>query len=189
MRLAVLATCATMMFGCLRGDSNNSPTPGADLGQLVQVQQPIGTAVVNSYQPFREGIELSSSESGLDHGITSTNFNFSELRELWVRVKVNGINDTSVVHFTLVTPNGSTFYEAYIAYSPDPATKSVYVPKAPHEITVYQAKAMGTGHAIDYVVPIVGTASSRYPVAGTWHLQVEIQGHRTFSTDIQVSYT
>jgi hypothetical protein len=186
MRLAVLATCALM--GCVHGD-NNAPAANPDLSPVMQVQQPVGTPVVTNYQPFREGIDLSSSQTALDHNLTSDHFNFSELRELWVRVKVNGITDTTLVHMTLTTPSGSTFYETTVPYSPDPGTTAMYVPKGPHEITVYHTLPMGTGHALIYVIPVAGSAMARYPVPGTWHLQVEIQGHRTLSADIEVSYT
>jgi hypothetical protein len=188
MRLAVLATCA-MASGCLHSEGNG-PQANPDLSPVAQVQQPVGIAVPGpNYQPFREGIDLSVSEVALQHNITSDHFDFSQLRELWVRVKLNDVRNTTIIHMTLLTPSGSPFYETTVPYSPDPTVKTIHVPRAPHEIDVYHAPQMGTGNALIYVIPVAGSAMARYPVPGTWRLVVDVEGRPSMSVELQISYT
>src|SRR5262249_52679224 len=124
----------------------------------------------------------------LANGLLSDRFNFSRTRELWVRMRVAGMVGTTIVHLTLTTPSGSTFYETTTAYSPNPNQSEMLVPGAPHPITVFRAVPATVGHALVYVVPVVGTALARYPVPGRWRVDATIDGGRTLSTQMDVSY-
>lgn len=188
MRFGGFAICA-LAIGCARSDNNAAPeNPDLLTPQVVQVAvgQPVAT---NNYDVFREGIEFSASENALKYGVTSDHFNFSELRELWVRINVSGMSGTSVVRLTVTTPTGSVFYETTVPYSTEAGVKSMNVPKSPHPIDVYTARVVNGGHSLIYVVPVVGTALARYPIPGTWHIEATVEGHRTLSADIVVNYT
>ena len=138
---------------------------------------------------FREGIDLAESQSALENGQLSDRFDFSRQRELWVRMRVAGIGGTTTVRLTLTTPTGSTFYESTVAYSPDPDQNTMMVPNAPHPITVFPAQPVNGGHALVYVVPVAGTALSRYPVPGRWHVDATFASGRVISAEIDVTYS
>jgi hypothetical protein len=174
MRFAALAICG-LAIGC--------STDSASQSESVAVRGDSRPAALH------DGIELSSSELELEHGLTSDRFNFALMRELWVRINVNGLGRTSVVRLTLTTPTGSTFYESNVAYSTDPRLTSMDVPNGPNPVSVFPAKRVGNGYSLIYVVPVVGTALSRYPIPGTWRVQAEIRGVKVLSTQIQVSYS
>ena len=194
MRVAALAIFA-IALGCTGTEMNSPPVRGAQEGGASTASRGAASAVMPpnakapKFAPFREGIELSVSESGLENGLFSDRFNFAQLRELWVRIKVAGMGHTTVIRLTLTTPTGSTFYESNVAYSPDPANNVMIVPNAPHPITVFPAKAMSGGHALVYVVPVAGTALSRYPIPGRWRVDAAIDGGRVLSTEIEVSFS
>jgi len=167
-------------LGCSRSDV--SPQPPGSSGR---VPSP-GSSTTPT--PFREGIDLADSQSALDNGQLSDRFDFSRMRELWVRIKVAGLSGITVVRLTLTTPSGSTFYESNVAYSPDPSQNTMMVPNAPHPITVFSAQAMNGGYGLSYVVPVAGSALARYPLPGKWHVVATFDSGKTLSTEIDVTY-
>lgn len=179
MRIALSLMLAAAL-GCSRSDS--PPPPGGGSPHF----SPPGSSTTPT--PFREGIELADSQSALENGQTSDRFNFSRMRELWVRVKVAGMTGTTVMRLTLTTPAGSTFFENNVAYSPDRSQSTMNVPNAPHPITVFPAQPLGGGHGLVYVVPVVGTALARYPAPGRWRVAAAFEGGRILSADIDVTY-
>ena len=178
MRVAITVIFA-MGLGC---SNSNSSQPS---GTSAAVPRP-GSSVTQS--AFQEGIDLAESQSALDSGQLSTRFDFSRLRSLWVRMRVAGMVGTTIVHLTLTTPSGSIFYETTTAYSPNPNQTEMVVPNAPHPITIFRAVPANSGHALVYVVPVVGTALVRYPAPGRWRIDATIDGRRTLSTQIDVTY-
>ena len=177
MRIAMCVAFVALL-GCSRSDA---PPPSRTTG----VPAP-GKSSTPS--PFREGIDLAESQSALENGQLSDRFDFSRLRQLWVRINLAGMGGVTVVRLTLTTPSGSTFYESNVAYSPDPNQTEMRVPNAPHPITVFPAQPVNGGHALLYAVPVVGTALARYPVPGRWRVDAAIDGGRVISTEIEVSF-
>jgi hypothetical protein len=172
--MRLLAICA-IAVGCSGAEESASQSESA-------------ASQRDSRSAFQDGIALSTSELELERGLSSDRFNFAHVRELWVRINVNGLGRTAVVRLTLTTPTGSTFYESNVAYSTDPRLTSMNAPNAPNPISMFPAKRVGNGYSLIYVVPVVGTALSRYPIPGTWRVQAEIRGVRVLSTQIQVTY-
>jgi hypothetical protein len=165
--------------------SSSTPPPQAP-GASGRVPSPGSSSTPT---PFREGIDLADSQSALENGQLSDRFDFSRMRELWVRTKVAGLSGIAVVHLTLTTPSGSTLYESSVAYSPDPSQNTMMVPNAPHPITVFRAQAMSGGYGLSYVVPVAGSAMARYPVPGKWHVAATFESGRVLATDIDVTYS
>jgi hypothetical protein len=147
-----------------------------------------GRPVTPQLAPSRESIDLALTQSALENGQLADRFDFSRIRELWVRMRVAGIRETTLVHLTLVTPSGSVFYETTVAYSADPRQDVMTVPNAPHPITVFRAQPARSGHALLYVVPVAGTALARYPSPGRWRINATIDGAREISTEFDVTY-
>jgi len=180
MRIAVSLIFA-IAFGC------SSSAFAAQAGATGSVPR-LGSSVTPRPAPFREGIDLALTQSGLENGQLADRFDFSRMRELWVRMRAAGIGRNTPVRLTLTTPSGSVFYETTVAYSANPSQQVMMVPNAPHPITVFRAKPTGSGHALLYVVPVAGTALARYPVPGWWRITATIDGAREITTEFEVFY-
>jgi hypothetical protein len=139
---------------------------------------------------FKEGIELSYSQSALDHGLTSTSFNFAHLRDLWVRVNLVGMPNVGTLDLKLIDPRGTIAYEGHVPFSPDTNMERMEIPKALHPVTVFHPKPQAGGHSLDYVVPVSGGVLTRYMIPGTWRVEAQFEGvGRVFGQQIQVSTT
>lgn len=136
--------------------------------------------------PFSEGVVLADSQIGLDKGPGATQFNFARLRDLWVRVNLAGMPPSVQLDLSLIDPQGTLIYEASVPFSSDPAMKTKDVPGAGHPVTVFQARPLRGGVALDYALPVSGSVVTRYLSAGTWKIVAEVGG-RTFSTALDVS--
>jgi hypothetical protein len=139
--------------------------------------------------PFQAGIELSSSEALLQNSVTSTRFNFLQLRDLWVRVKLPPIAQLSTLYLGLTEPNGSVAYQTTLQISPDPSMQTMTMPGAMHPVTVLHAKPIPGGVAFDRSIPIAGTVITRnYLNAGTWIITAR-SGGQQLSAELDVSVT
>jgi hypothetical protein len=140
--------------------------------------------------PLAEGIELSVSEVALDHNLVADHFNFAQLDNVWVSINVSAMpSDTTIVKLTFTTPTGQVFYSGTVGYTPQSEPLAVNVSHSPHPITVFPAKHTRGGFALRYVVPVIGSAMGRYPIPGRWRVEAAIQGGRTLTKDISVSYS
>jgi hypothetical protein len=184
MRFGGFAICA-LALGCggqnTGPDNTNVPPAQAPAVQGTAAQPP-------NFDVFREGITFSSTRPLLEAGITSDHFDFSHLRELYVKVNVADMGGTAPVHLAVITPTGSTFYETTQFYSTDPGMRQMRVPRSPHPIDVYTALKVNGGHSLIYTVPIVGTAVARYPLPGTWRIEATVEGHRTLSAELVANF-
>jgi hypothetical protein len=135
---------------------------------------------------FKEGVVLADSQFALEKGPGATRFNFARLRDLWVRVNLAGMPHLVQLNLSLTGPQGTLVYEASVPFSLDPRMTTMDSPGAGHRVTVFQAKPLRGGLALDYALPVSGSVVTRYLNAGTWKLMAEV-GERTFSTSIDVS--
>ncbi len=137
--------------------------------------------------PLREGIVFASSEAALDHGLADTQFDFLELRDLWVRVKVRRLSPLVTLKLTFTSPGGTPFYETTLLYTTDPNVRRGTLNGAP--ASALQTKHTPGGFALDYPVPIAGTVFQRYPKPGSWLVQAQIESTQTsLSTPLDVIY-
>jgi hypothetical protein len=149
---------------------------------LLTITFPPGVGAAAAPAPPRgasrdEGIELSDSAGGLDQGATSRSFNLMELRDLWVRVKVNRMPRTAMLTLTFINPRGEVFYETNVLYSHDTRAREVRVPGASHTITAFPARPVPGGFALDQSIPIGSGVFMRYPQPGTWLVRATLEGH------------
>ena len=125
-------------------------------------------------RPFKEGIVLAASQLALESETDETSFNFARLRDLWIRVNLPSTRNPVQLNLRLIDPQGTLIYEASVLYASDPT------------ITVFQAKTLSGGVALDYAIPVSGGVVTRNLREGTWALVAEAGG-RKFSTLIDVS--
>ena len=123
-----------------------------------------------------EGIDLSDSAGGLDQGATSRIFNLMQLRDLWVRVKVNRMPRTARLTLTFVDPRGEVFYETNVLYTRDSRANEMRVPGASHTATSFPARHVPGGLALDQSIPIGAGVFMRYPQPGTWLVRAALEG-------------
>jgi hypothetical protein len=126
--------------------------------------------------PRDEGIVLSASAEGLDGGVTSERFNLMQLRDLWVRVKVNRMPRTARLTLTFVDPRGEVFYETNVLYSHDSRANEMRVPGASHTVTSFPSRHVPGGLALDQSIPIGAGVFMRYPQPGTWLVRATLEG-------------
>lgn len=126
---------------------------------------------------FQEGIVLASSEEGLEQGAGSTSFNLLDLRDLWIRVGVSRMPQTSLLRLTFTSPRGEVFYETSVLYTRDSRATEVHRKGAPHSTTAFPVKRLPGGFALDQPIPISTGAFTRYPRPGLWLVRATLEGH------------
>lgn len=123
------------------------------------------------------GIDLSLTESGLMQGETISSVNFVYARDLWVRTRLPSIPRIAEVSLTFINPRGEISYEDRTPYSPDPNVKQMDSTLG-HPISVFPAKSIPGGFALDRPIPIAGSVLQRIPAPeGIWEIQAVIDGH------------
>jgi hypothetical protein len=141
-------------------------------------------------QPVAPALLLSSSRPGFEAGLTSRQFRFVELRDLWVRAQLPSIPQVAVEHLSFVNPAGEMFYEELVPFSLDPTVKTVALAQmgmnSPHDTQVFAAQTIPGGVALDHPVAIGGTIFERYPARGSWQLEARIDGAGTLTTSFDV---
>jgi len=144
-------------------------------------------------RPFAEGIELSTTELGLEQGLVATKFNFAQTRDLWVRVKLAGMGRFTRLTLSFIDPSGNVFFEDYLMFSPDAnQAQTINMDKEQSPVnptTVFPAKKLVGGLALDHPIAIDGTNFTRYPQPGTWQVRARIgDSPRTFTSQFEVVF-
>ena len=129
---------------------------------------------------------LAESQLALEDGIDRSSFNFSHLRDLWLRVRLKGFAGPAHLSLRLIDPQGVPIYEASVPYASDPKMTTIDVQGTGHPVAVFQTKTLRGGVGLDYAIPVSGSVVTRNLSEGTWTLLAEVGG-RTFSTSIDVS--
>ena len=153
--------------------SGGMDNPGVDGGGGVTAMPDLTQA-----QPLKPGLEFAASEFELDRGLATDRFDFSVQRDLWVRVKLPGMPMVTRVNLKFVNPLGELLSEVQLAFSPDPKTPPMGRGPGMTPLTVFKAKTIPGGYALDYPVPVAGTMLTRYVATsvGTWTVQAKVDG-------------
>jgi hypothetical protein len=157
MHLRTLASLfALVLAGCAGGGTAPDPTP----------------------MPIKPAVQLSGSEVGLETGTLSTGYNFGDLRDLWVRVALPTLPPVAKVKLVFLNPRGETVMETTVPFSADPNITKMAMPNMDHLATVFRAKKIAGGYALDYPIPVLGSVMTRYPTVGvgTWVVQARVEG-------------
>jgi len=104
-------------------------------------------------------------------------FNFYDMKTLWVRAIVPGMPRTAFVHVSFYTPKGDLFYEQHEAVTTDRSMMQMMSPTMNHLVDAIQAKPLPGGLAIDVPVAITGTIFSRFFEAGTWEVRAVLDAY------------
>lgn len=171
---------ASVLAGCTNGQHSTGPAqPGGDAAVTpAQAENANGA-------PFREGVELAPSEDQLNRGIGGNNFDFASVGSLWVRVKLHGMPGVAGVRLNFISPQGATFFETTLHFTPDATAQQM--PGAP---SVYNARQLNGGYALDYPVPIAGSIFTRFPKPGNWTVEAIVDSPSlTLSAPMTVSYS
>ena len=169
----VTSSLLGLALGAATGCTNAAgpPTPEPPLG--VSAQSPEG---------FRPALLLADSEEALRAGATTTHFNFAYVRDLWFRAKVPSLQHVAMLNVKFVSPQQTVFYEDNFPFSPDERMTEMSMPQASHPLTVLHAHPVSGGLALDHMVPIAGSVFQRYPMPGTWLVQVRVDGYPNLLT-------
>lgn len=174
--LALVLGLGLLTTGC-------TGTPPTDAG-------PLGVAPGTNVAPLTAGLSFAASQAQLDRGLTSTQFNFGTLRDLWTRVQLPGMSQVTTVKLKFYTPRGWLFRSTYAVFSPNADTKTMDAPGVEHPIDVTTAKTLPGGFALDFAVPIAGSPFTKFPEEGTWQVRAEVAGlGEELSTPITVEMT
>ena len=178
MRFTVALMAGMLLMGCTNGDTTGGPDT-----KVPPTTDPT---------PLSPAITLSSSEGGLQTGVTAKNFNFSQLRNIWVRVTVPTLTKTTQVNLVFRNPLGEPMYETNVLYSADPQTTSMMMAGSMAPVAVSLAKHITGGYAIDVAVPVAGTVLTRYPTSGVgdWTVQAKVDGlDKALMTGMTVAFS
>lgn len=121
-------------------------------------------------------LQFSDSQMSMGAGMMSKSFNFSHLRDLWVRVTVPALPRTAKLQLKFINPRGEVFFEDSAYYSPDGAAGGMNMQGAPQGMTVRPAGKVGTSFTLDRVIPIGGSVFQRFPEAGSWVVEAQLDG-------------
>jgi hypothetical protein len=144
-----------------------------------------------SAPPLQSGLTMSYDNDALDHGIVSTSYNFAHLRTLWVRLAVTSMNPVANAHIVFTNPAGETYFEIGREFSVDPNVGTMPMPNMDHDMTVFPAKVLPGGYALDVPVPIAGSAMSRFPISaiGRWTVDAKVEGFGgSLNSPLDVTY-
>ncbi len=165
------ACCALLLVAC---NSGQAPPAGPDLATA----------------PLSAGISLASSQEELEAGVTTPIFNLYYLRDLWVRVRVPAIGGLAQLKLKFILPSGEVVYEDASAFSPDPTMTTAIMGPMPYPSTVFAAKPVPSGVALDRPIPVAGTVFTRNAKAGTWTVKATVDGvPGELSTPMEVTTT
>jgi len=148
-----------------------------------------GSSTPASPSGFDKGMRFATSREGLDQGFSGA-FDFAHLRDLWIRVQVAKLPRTAALHVALLTPEGRAFYETSRNFSRLPEVTLAKPPNADHEVTVFPAKRIQGGFALDLSVPVAGSIFVRYPSPGVWTVQARlVETGESLSEKLEVRFT
>ncbi len=139
----------------------------------------------------KPSLELAASEAALEQGAVASNFDFSALRVLWIRVKVPKLSPTTEIDVALINPRGETFYETtrYFSRLPQAAT-TARISGRDRPVTVMPAQKIRGGYALDLPVPVAGSVFLRYPAPGRWMVRATFaQSGESLTAPIEIRFT
>jgi hypothetical protein len=198
MRYRFLLTCLVVLAGCESSKNGVKmmeppppPPPPPTTSQTVQAKGTLIPSVEPTIIPpqFNGGIELSNSQLGLDNGMTSTKFDFFQVRDVYVRVKLQSMSTLITLKLEFLDPAGFAFYETNQLYTTDPSMTmgTMMKPGVPPSPTM-PAKPIAGGYALDYPVPIAGSVFQRFPKPGAWTVRASVDMLPVYTTPLEVSF-
>jgi len=120
---------------------------------------------------------VADSEAGLALGVSQQRFNFSSVRDLWARVRVQQLPRMSTMTLKLTAPGGETLYEDNAPVSTDPTVQMTPMAMTGMPAPVVTAKAFpGGGWSFDRAVPVAGSVLGRHPTPGMWQVSATSDG-------------
>jgi hypothetical protein len=135
-------------------------------------------------------LELAVSEAALEQGAASDDFDFSALRDLWLRVTLPKLSQTEEIDVAFLTPRGEIFYETTRYFSRLPQVAVTKVPGRDRPATVMPARKIRGGYALDLPVPVAGSVFTRYPTPGRWTVRVRLaQSAESLAAPIEIRFT
>ena len=138
----------------------------------------------------KPGLEFAVSETALAQGAVSSDFDFSALRDLWVRVRLPKLPRTTEIDLTFLTPHGETFYETTRYFSRLPQAAVARIPGADHPVTVMPARRIRGGYALDLPVPVAGSVFLRYPAPGKWMVRATLaESGQLLTAPVEIRFT
>jgi hypothetical protein len=137
-----------------------------------------------------DGIVMAISQQGLEQAAPFPSFDLMRLRDLWVRLQVQRMPKTARLDLVFTSPRGEAFYQTSLFFSRDPKLTSMSIAGSDHAVTVFPARKVAGGYALDQVVPIAGSVFTRYPIPGTWVVQATVSGlSDTFTATMDLEVT
>ena len=130
--------------------------------------------------PVVEGeLVLAPTANALAAGLVGKQFDMSELRELWVRVKVPQLAHVTTVKFVFIDPMGQPFYEDNMAFSVNPTMQTMDPGSGSVALNVHAATVVPGGYALDRPIAIAGSIFQRTPRYGSWVVEATVGGLST----------
>ena len=130
--------------------------------------------------PAVEGaLQLAPSAEMFDHGGAATRFDLGALRELWVRVKVPRLEQTTAVKLVFIDKLGQPFYEDNAAYALQASTQGMNPGNGGVQLNVHAATVVPGGYALDRPIAIAGSVFQRHPSYGMWRVEATVTGLAT----------
>jgi hypothetical protein len=158
MRATALAL--VLLGGCQNGTA--PPPPPPDL---------------SSPPASMSAIHVGRTQQEVETGMAPASFNFSVLRDVWVRVTVPALPGTAQRTVQFVNPKGEIQYEEQLPYSTDPSVKEINVPGMMFPVQVVPAVVLPSGGvALDRVISITAIGFQRLPYEGDWLVRGRVEG-------------
>ena len=171
-----LAMVATLMLAACE----TQPPAGPPQANMPQPPGISGPATVPKPQAAPTGnLLFAETGAGLNNNVTSTQFNFVTLRDLWVRTVISGMPPSTpvVLHLVFSNPLGEAFYHDNVPFGATPGMTPMQMPGAMYPSDVRTATVLQTGgYALDRAVPIAGSVFQRFPSDGDWTVQATVDG-------------
>jgi len=135
-------------------------------------------------------LEFAASEAALEQGAVSNDFDFSALRDLWIRVRVPKLSPTTEIDLAFITPGGEIFYETTRYFSRVPQAATTRVPGRDHPVTAMPARRIRGGYTLDMPVPVAGSVFTRYPAPGGWTVRARlVESGQSLSAPVAIRFT
>ncbi len=190
MKWILITIASAVLSGCAGGGGGN-PGGNPPVGNDQPIPFGLGSNTVQKPEAaiWRTGVYLSSSQTGLEAGVTGLDFQFLQLKDLWIRIIVPGMS-TGLLELTFINPKGEVYYEHSFMFSTDPNMKQMNMNDAPHPIDVATAKPVQGGYALDVAIPVSGSVMTRVPTVseGDWILEAKVPGFGVLSQSFHVTF-
>lgn len=179
MRGTLCVIGATLLLGCVQPppDSLGGPGGGGGVKPLYDDGGARGTSIDMTVAPVSPHMDFPPSASApLD--FPAMVLNFSELRDLYVRVVVPTMpsKGATLLHLTFINPVGEEFYADTSPFSIDGSMALMSIPGVDHPTSVARATPVRGGYALVKEVPIGGSLFQRFPSDGHWIVRATVDG-------------